>query len=88
MAVISRNVFLASNGGQPKVLAHSGLEIRVCVRTYRFFYVSNTEDVLWRLTQPDEAHLASQKLQAKNLLRKKWLGRTDGGSLPLTSGSR
>src|ERR1700761_3715609 len=29
--------------------ARGGLEIKVCVRTYRLFYVSRTEDVLWRV---------------------------------------
>ena len=33
----------------PAVLSRSGLEIKVCMRTYRLFFVSHTEDsICWR----------------------------------------
>ncbi|TFK49235.1 hypothetical protein OE88DRAFT_1719716 [Heliocybe sulcata] len=38
----------------PKIAARGGLEIKVCVRTYRLFFVSNTEDVLLRMRTPEE----------------------------------
>jgi len=70
---------------EPKVVARSGLEIKVCVRTYRFFYVSNTEDVLWRLSEQEEIEQANQKLQTKTLARKKWMENLDVGSFQRTS---
>lgn len=33
----------------PAVISRSGLEIKVCMRTYRLFFVSHTEDsICWR----------------------------------------
>jgi paired amphipathic helix protein Sin3a len=81
-----RNLSIAVHG-EPRVVARSGLEIKVCVRTYRFFYVSNTEDVLWRLAEREELKQVNQKLQAKNLARKKWIERLDAGSFQRTLSS-
>ncbi|KAG8818871.1 Transcriptional regulatory protein sin3 [Serendipita sp. 401] len=47
MPFLRRNVVeapLTETGCQ----AHNGLEIRVCIRTYRLFFSSNTEDFFWR----------------------------------------
>lgn len=44
---VCRNVFdapLTETGCD----AHNGLEIRVCIRTYRLFWAANTEDYFWR----------------------------------------
>lgn len=38
----------------PDVLARGALEIRVCVRTYRLFYVPHTEDFLLHVSSKDE----------------------------------
>lgn len=80
MTIVARNLSTV----EPKVVARSGLEIKVCVRTYRFFYVSNTEDVLWRLSEREEIQ-ANQKLQAKTLARKIWMENLDVGSFQRTS---
>lgn len=48
-----------------------GLEIKVCVRTYRLFFVSRSEDYLWktRRVSPEIA----QRLRTRIALRQKWL---------------
>jgi len=50
-----------------------GLEIKVCVRTYRLFYVSRTEDVLWRTPSPAECEGARAGLAKKDAARARWL---------------
>ena len=52
-----------------------GLEIKVCVRTYRLFYVSRTEDVLWRTPSPAECEGARAGLAKKDAARARWLER-------------
>jgi len=53
----------------------SGLEIRVCVRTYRLFFVADTEDVLIRhWTQKDIEDVERRSLQ-RIAASRKWLGR-------------
>jgi paired amphipathic helix protein Sin3a len=46
--------------------ARGGLEIKVCVRTYRLFYVSRTEDVLWRVQAAAESERARARLAARD----------------------
>ncbi|TFY70749.1 hypothetical protein EVG20_g2247 [Dentipellis fragilis] len=61
----------------PDITARGGLEIKVCVRTYRLFYVSHTEDFLWRRSVAGESAEASARLHAKNAVRKQWLERLE-----------
>ena len=53
--------------------ARGGLEIKVCVRTYRLFYVSRTEDVLWRVQATAERERAAARLVARDAGRMRWL---------------
>ena len=53
--------------------ARGGLEIKVCVRTYRLFYVSRTEDVLWRVQPAAERERAAGRLVERDAGRTKWL---------------
>ncbi|KAI9451486.1 hypothetical protein F5148DRAFT_1378838 [Russula earlei] len=53
--------------------ARGGLEIKVCVRTYRLFYVSRTEDVLWRVPSATESERANARLAARDAARLRWL---------------
>ena len=53
--------------------ARGGLEIKVCVRTYRLFYVSRTEDVLWRTPSAAESERASARLATRDAARAEWL---------------
>ncbi|TRM60347.1 hypothetical protein BD626DRAFT_549673 [Schizophyllum amplum] len=71
-----RRPFLRSvRGADPMVATDDGLEIRICVRTYRFFYVALTEDVLVRLPRHiDETTKA--RLGKREELRKAWLERS------------
>jgi paired amphipathic helix protein Sin3a len=60
-------------GPEHDFYARGGLEIKVCVRTYRLFYVSRTEDVLWRTHSSAESERASTRLDARNAARVRWL---------------
>jgi paired amphipathic helix protein Sin3a len=53
--------------------ARGGLEIKVCVRTYRLFYVSRTEDVLWRTPSSAENERAKARLAVREATRARWL---------------
>jgi len=53
--------------------ARGGLEIKVCVRTYRLFYVSRTEDVLWRTPSSAENERAKARLVVREATRARWL---------------
>ncbi|KIK97291.1 hypothetical protein PAXRUDRAFT_825100 [Paxillus rubicundulus Ve08.2h10] len=46
----------------PDVIAHGSLEIRVCVRTYRLFYVPYTEDYLSRIPTNAEISTIEQRM--------------------------
>lgn len=50
-----------------------GLQIKVCVRTYRLFFVADTEDYLYKLRDPEESQKARKQLRLRNMLRKKWI---------------
>ncbi|KAF8880058.1 histone deacetylase complex, SIN3 component [Infundibulicybe gibba] len=63
----------------PEVYTQDGLEIKVCVRTYRLFFVSHTEDFLWKELRREELAKASEKLKARNLLRTQWLAKSKEG---------
>jgi len=58
---------------QPDVITQDGQEIKVCVRTYRLFYVSNKEDYLWKFRGKDEMEATAVNLKKRNKLRKRWL---------------
>ncbi|KAJ6607345.1 hypothetical protein B0H10DRAFT_2071870 [Mycena sp. CBHHK59/15] len=57
----------------PNVVTQDGLEIKVCVRTYRLFFVSQSEDYLFKLRTFGDVEVASRCLETKNALRQKWL---------------
>jgi paired amphipathic helix protein Sin3a len=58
---------------KPDVLARDGLEIKVCVRTYRLFFVSGSEDYLVRFRSGKE--YAAAVTGAKNSMarQRRWL---------------
>lgn len=58
---------------EPDILSRGALEIKVCVRTYRLFFVSKTGDSLWRRFEPGEYDKAMKRLEATNDLRRQWL---------------
>lgn len=62
-----------SESALPDIVAHGGLEIKVCVRTYRLFFVSNTEDFLLHATSRDERERYRRQMQVTNSKRQKWM---------------
>ncbi|KZT66663.1 hypothetical protein DAEQUDRAFT_730074 [Daedalea quercina L-15889] len=63
----------ASTNEMPDVVARGSLEIKVCVRTYRLFFVSHTEDYLWRIVGPEELSGAREKARTQSGKRRQWL---------------
>jgi paired amphipathic helix protein Sin3a len=56
------------------ILGADKLEIRVCVKTYRFFYVARTEDVFWRRSAPHaEVERCARRVRAKDGVRRRWI---------------
>ncbi|KIK06012.1 hypothetical protein K443DRAFT_674585 [Laccaria amethystina LaAM-08-1] len=70
---LRRNIPAAVRDTPPDVSTQDGLEIKVCVRTYRLFYVSRTEDFLWKFRSREEMEKNSQRLKPRNALRRKWI---------------
>ncbi|ESK96394.1 histone deacetylase sin3 component [Moniliophthora roreri MCA 2997] len=70
---LRRYVLYCPQDPPPAVLADDNLEIKICVRTYRLFFVSKTEDYLFALQSDDTVDLARQHLTERNKLRKQWL---------------
>jgi len=58
------------------VVTQDGQEIKVCVRTYRLFYVPEKEDFLWKVRSRDEVEDAAANLKKRHMLRKRWLDRS------------
>ncbi|KAJ7773028.1 histone deacetylase complex, SIN3 component [Mycena metata] len=68
-----KNLPDAVRNAPPNVVTEDGLEIKICVRTYRLFYVSESEDYLFKLRTFNDVEAASKQLQKKNAARQKWL---------------
>ena len=60
-----------------KLCTRSGLEIKVCVRTYRMFFVSNTEDFLWREWTSTDAETVDRRLKSAISANKECLAHLD-----------
>lgn len=70
---VPRNMPPGIKDTQPDVSTKDGLEIKVCVRTYRLFFVSHTEDFLWKYRTKEEVDKHAERLKARNIRRRKWL---------------
>ena len=57
----------------PDILARGGLQIKVCVRTYRLFFVSRSEDIMVRVSSRQERIGARKAVESRNEKRRKWL---------------
>ena len=53
----------------------------MCVRTYRLFYVSRTEDVLWRGQAVAERERAMVRLATRDAGRARWLEKLARGGV-------
>ncbi|KAI0687713.1 hypothetical protein BC835DRAFT_1376116 [Cytidiella melzeri] len=49
------------------------LAMRVCMRTYKLFYVSDTEEIIWRSTSRQEVEKATRNLGLHNSRKRAWL---------------
>ncbi|KAL7283979.1 hypothetical protein ACG7TL_001251 [Trametes sanguinea] len=76
----------APSGGMPDILARGGLQIKVCVRTYRLFFVSHSEDVMVRLSTAEERTQARRLVEKRNDKRKQWLA--DYANRVITGGTQ
>ncbi|KAJ3571279.1 hypothetical protein NP233_g3851 [Leucocoprinus birnbaumii] len=70
---LRRNIPTKVRDIQPEVITQDGQEIKVCVRTYRLFYVSDKEDYLWKFRSKAEMEGNAVNLKKRNVLRRKWL---------------
>jgi len=70
---LRRNLPFAVRETPPDVSSQDGLEIKVCVRTYRLFYVSQTEDFMWKYRGKQEMERNARHLKSRNESRRKWL---------------
>ncbi|EIW51655.1 uncharacterized protein TRAVEDRAFT_75682 [Trametes versicolor FP-101664 SS1] len=68
-----RTRFPAPSGEMPDILARGRLQIKVCVRTYRFFFVPPSEDVMIRLSSVQERADARVLVERRTAKRKKWM---------------
>lgn len=75
---MQRNLPESIRETSPDVSSQDGLEIKVCVRTYRLFYVSQSEDFIWKYRSREEAAGNSQQLHRQNELRRKWIDKSKG----------
>lgn len=58
---------------EASVVVRPGIEIKVCIRTYRLFYVTHSEDSAWKQRPPEESTRIRKSLERRNRLRHKWL---------------
>ncbi|KZT07953.1 uncharacterized protein LAESUDRAFT_698018 [Laetiporus sulphureus 93-53] len=69
---------------EPDIIVDGGLKIKVCVRTYRLFYMSHSEDFLCRVRSAGERELLQKRLRVQDARRLAWLekfaARDDQGS--------
>lgn len=77
-----RNIPASAMVSTPAVLARGALETRICIRTYRLFFVWDTEDFLWRIPSGHDADVVGE---AASRRREAWLVRTRVGEWPVTS---
>lgn len=74
-----RNIPASATTSTPAVLARGALETRICIRTYRLFFVWGTEEFLWRIPSKEDADVASE---AVSMRRQAWLAKTRAGGWP------
>ncbi|KAF7327545.1 HDAC-interact domain-containing protein [Mycena kentingensis (nom. inval.)] len=70
---LRRNLSAEVQKAPPNVVTADGLEIKICVQTYRLFYVSRSEDYLFKLRSREEAEQLRRRPQRRNASRLKWL---------------
>ncbi|KAJ3857747.1 histone deacetylase complex, SIN3 component [Lentinula lateritia] len=61
---------------EPNIVGSDALEIKVCVRTYRLFYVSDTEDYLFGMSKKDDYAAIFPSLHRRTQARMAWIERS------------
>jgi paired amphipathic helix protein Sin3a len=82
-ALLFRNIPAKVRDTQPDVVTQDGQEIKVCVRTYRLFYVPEKEDYLWKFRSKEEVESIAVNLKKRNALRERWLEKSKAMPPPL-----
>ncbi len=57
----------------PDVSSQDCVEIKICVRTYRMFYVPGKEGFLWKYHSKEEVERNTRQLKLRNGLQCKWI---------------
>ncbi|KAJ8087508.1 hypothetical protein PM082_006339 [Marasmius tenuissimus] len=65
----------------PTVLAQDNLEIKICVRTYRLFFVPGTEDYLFTIQDLETTQKSLAHIKVRDELRRKWSPDSLGGGV-------
>lgn len=76
---LQKNLFLDAGITLPDMAAQGSLEIRVCIRTYRLFYVPGTEDYLHRRYQDVEKDTLEKRIGKVKRRQKRWLDKVKAG---------
>ncbi|KAF9226177.1 hypothetical protein BS17DRAFT_776836 [Gyrodon lividus] len=76
---LRRNLSLSAMDVAPEAIARGSLEIRVCVRTYRLFYVPHTEDYLYRISSQAEIPIVEQGTQKLRERQEVWVKKVESG---------
>ncbi|KAF9237770.1 hypothetical protein BU15DRAFT_88601 [Melanogaster broomeanus] len=76
---LRRNLPPSATDATPDVIARGSLEIRVCVRTYRLFYVPHTEDYLSRIPSQADTSAAEQGMQKLKERQEVWMKKVASG---------
>jgi paired amphipathic helix protein Sin3a len=93
-----REPFLKRNlptevGDEPpqNVETSSGLELKICVNTYKIFFVDNTEDYFRRISAEENGEREAQRHRSltakKNAIFREWLESEDGWKRDLEDGA-
>jgi len=71
----------------PTYISRAALQIKVCIRTYRLFFVSGTEDFYWRTRTPANRDTVHRAAASRRTERKAALSAWLDGKIPLITSS-
>ncbi|KAF8156921.1 hypothetical protein B0H34DRAFT_711197 [Crassisporium funariophilum] len=70
---LRRNLPAAIRDAPLELSSQDGLEVKVCIQTYRLFYVPRKEDFMWKYRSKEEMERNARHLQARNASRRTWI---------------
>jgi paired amphipathic helix protein Sin3a len=76
-----RRSLKGADAASADILARGGLAIKVCVKTYRMFFVPNSEDVLVREPSAEEVTSTELGVQRAREKRRKWIEGVELGKM-------